>query len=148
MAAKTSTAVATLTPAAKTEKIQKQQSTITDLRADLKNSDKEKNSAIRNFIKKDVPQIAIYSGAGAAIGGLLGYFLFDKMQEWFGAGTYVALLGTAALGIVVIVAAPSLVRVTKKSLETSAPIAGALYGFGAGVAGVGAYRAYQEWPAA
>jgi hypothetical protein len=145
MAAKTSTAVATLTPAAKTEKIQKQQSTITDLRADLKTAEKSNATAFRTFIKKDVPQIALYSGVGATVGALTAYFLFDKMQTWF-PDSYVGLLGTAALGIVVIIAAPSLVRVTKKSLESSAPIAGALYGFGAGLAGVGAYRAYDAWP--
>lgn len=102
---------------------------------------------MRKFMREDLPQVALFGGGGAVFGALVGYWLFDQAVAYFGAGSYVGLLSTAAVGLVVIVATPSLVRVTAKSMASTAPVAAAAYGAGVGLLGVGLYRAYQNWPA-
>jgi hypothetical protein len=119
-----------------------------EAKAEVKALEKNYSARMSKFVREDLPQIATYAGAGAAIGGLLGYWLHDRMKEWFGADSYIGLLGTAALGVVVVIATPSLVKVSRAKIAETAPTQAALYGLGVGLVGAGAWRAYQDWPAA
>lgn len=141
-------ATAALTKSQATETIANLRSDRSELRAKLATQASEFSSKMSQLVREQIPQVAIYGGAGAGLGILVGYFLHDRFKGWFGADSYAGLLATAALGAALIVATPSVFKVTRKSVEKSAGNQAAMYGFGIGMLGVGAYRAYQEWPAA
>ena len=147
MAQKT-TAVAVMSASEKTAKIADQRNEIRELKAENRSIIADYNKRVSKFVREELPTIATYAGAGAAFGGLLGYFLHDKMKEWFGADSYVALLGTAALGVVVVVATPSVIKVSRASLEKTGPMQAGMYGLGVGLIGAGGYLAYRDWPQA
>jgi hypothetical protein len=103
--------------------------------------------AMQRFAGEEVPKIATYGGAGAGLGVLLGYFLHDRLKEWFGADSYLGLLGTAALGAGLLVVTPQIFKVSAARIEKNAANQAFAYGAAIGLLGVGAWRAYQDWPA-
>lgn len=147
-------------PAVPTSNVQLQ-SQVAELRLDLKEANREVKTLkergkeianeyagkMRRFVREDLPQIAIFGGGGAVFGALVGYWLFDQAVAYFGPTSYVGLLSTAAAGVVLLIATPSLVRVSAKQMASTAPVAAAAYGASIGLLGAGLYRAYQNWPA-
>lgn len=96
------------------------------------------------FVREKLPELAMYAGVGAALGGLLGYWLHDQAKAYFGADSYLGLYGTAALGGLAVYFTPQIVKVTAASFERAAATQAGAYGFSIGLLAAGAYRAYQD----
>ncbi|MDC0720669.1 hypothetical protein [Nannocystis bainbridge] len=131
----------------KSEQIEKWRDKYHDARKAAEETIAEYKKKAARFWKEDMPTVAKYGGAGALLGLWAGSYLYDKMAEWFGADSYLALYGTAALGVVVVAFAPKIVRGAVRKTEQQGPAIAALSGFGVGLAGIGAWRAWQDYSA-
>lgn len=99
------------------------------------------------FVREGLPDLAMYAGGGALIGGLLGYFLYDRALEYFGADSWLGRYGVAIAGGLIFWQAPKIVKVSKVNLEKTAQMQLAVRGFAIGLFGAGGYRAYLDYSA-
>jgi hypothetical protein len=123
-------------------------------RADLKKAesdfDDKVNSLQRQFregMQTGLQEAAMAGAIGFGIGGGIAYMVHDRIAEYFGKGSWPALLVLPVTGIVVVVATPDLFKdPAKKPGENASTRAGA-YGTGLGLAMVGGYLSYQDYSA-
>lgn len=132
----------------------KKDAALVDARADNRALEARVSSVVaesgrreRSFLRHTLPMVGLYGGIGFGAGAGLAWFLYSYLTDWFGKTSYVPGLVMFGAGVGLFMATPSLVRVSARHMEKTAPIATGLYGASAGIAAYGLYEAYLVYSA-
>lgn len=102
---------------------------------------------LRDLTTTGVEDLAISAAAGFGAGGGLAYILHDQVKEYFGADSIFALAALPVAGVVIVAATPKMLKDPAKKPGENANKRAAGYGFGMGMAAVGAYLSYEDYSA-
>lgn len=126
----------------------------TKARADLKRAEEdfeEKVSAmdkrVRETMSTGIEGAALGGAFGFGIGGTIAYLAHDAVADYFGKGTWPAMLLLPGTGAVVLMAAPSVLKDRKSAPGENASTRAGAYGAGIGLIAVGGYLSYQDYSA-
>ena len=101
----------------------------------------------REGMQSGLQEAAMAGAIGFGVGGGLAYMIHDRIAEYFGKGSWPALLTLPAAGVIMVVATPDLFKDPPKKPGEQASTRAAVYGGGLGLALVGGYLSYQDYSA-
>lgn len=136
------------------QQIAQQGRQLVEARADAREQKERANAVVaeasrqqRFFARYTLPTIGIYGGVGFGVGAGLAWLGYGYLKDWFGANSYIPAIATLGIGVTLFYFTPSLVRVSGKALDKTAPVAVGLYGASLGMAGYALYEGYRVYSA-